>query len=102
MDACNVSTKRESNMTEKKPKKEEGERQLTWFIMVESLDPSWIFFSRMFNSFTSLSEGIYNNRSSLRPMIGSTISVQLKSLYLHGIQYPAGNAHGLYLGRLAA
>lgn len=33
---------------------------LTWFIMVVSFDPSRMFFSRMFSSFTSLSEGICN------------------------------------------
>lgn len=65
MDFCNIAPKMiklvkyhwKNYSTQK-----EGGRELTWFIMVESLDPSWIFFSRMFNSFTSLSEGIYNNR----------------------------------------
>lgn len=42
----------------------EKTKKLTWFIMVESLDPSWIFFSKMFSNFTSLSEEIYNKTIS--------------------------------------
>ena len=43
----------------KKIQDAEKTKKLTWFIMVESLDPSWIFFSKMFSNFTSLSDEIY-------------------------------------------
>lgn len=80
--------------------------ELTWFIMVESLAPSWIFFSSMFSNFTSLSDGIYKNRYHYLDLYlrqhHKCTTVQLKSLYQYDTQYPAGDAHGFNLGRFAA
>lgn len=56
----------------KKQKREVWE--LTWLIKVVSLDPSWIFFSRMFRSFTNLSDGIYGNRDGYETYTWSSIT----------------------------
>ena len=53
------------NTTAKNIQHRKKVRELTWFIRVVSLAPSWIFFSSMLSSFTSLSDGICNRNNYL-------------------------------------